>query len=184
MPRTRLPTRTSRAGAGGAQSETNARAAAASAVARLGLGGEKEPPGIADEPPAAAAEPAPHAPAAAVAAAAAAPAAAEGGEAEGPSGREADSLGSPEPKDALPVVKSDSVFPKGTPMPTLVRLPEDESLGGGDGKQGAGSLLREEVLTFSEVYTFSKHVRDGQSLGFLFLSIRCPHAASWMVGTW
>lgn len=63
--------------------------------------------------------------------------------------------------DALPVTKSDSVFPKGAPMPTLVRLPEDEGFGDGGEKGQTVPLSLKKELAFSEVYTFSKHVRDG-----------------------
>ncbi|CBN79555.1 conserved unknown protein [Ectocarpus siliculosus] len=52
---------------------------------------------------------------------------------------------------SLPVTKSDSIFPIGTPTPVVVKLPEDD---GGE----SGSFLLEDELVFSELHTFSKHV--------------------------
>ncbi|CAN0406137.1 unnamed protein product, partial [Ectocarpus sp. 12 AP-2014] len=51
---------------------------------------------------------------------------------------------------SLPVTKSDSIFPRGTPTPVVVKLPEDD---GGE----SGSFLLEDELVFSELHTFSKH---------------------------
>ncbi|CAN0216058.1 unnamed protein product [Ectocarpus sp. 6 AP-2014] len=51
----------------------------------------------------------------------------------------------------LPVTKSDSIFPIGTPTPVVVKLPEDD---GGE----SGSFLLEDELVFSELHTFSKHI--------------------------
>lgn len=63
---------------------------------------------------------------------------------------------------AMPVTKSDSIFPKGRPTPVLVRLPEDDGFDGeedGEGGTGVGSmLLLAEKLEFSEVHEFSRHV--------------------------
>lgn len=74
--------------------------------------------------------------------------------------------------EAIPVIKSDSIFPKGTPTPVLVQLPEDSVVGeDGRGDVGAESFLLKEELLFSEVHTFSKHVRDETPFGFVCLFV-------------
>lgn len=129
-----------RGNAEGVATDTSARAAAAYAAARLGLGQDEKPKAVTT-----------------AADAAEAGKTAERVAATGGGDRESCASAS------MPVMKTDSVFPKGRPTPVLVKLPEDEGFDGGENGEGAGVgfLLVKEELEFSEVYAFSKHVRIG-----------------------